>query len=265
MLSSLRQVFPGLKYEQGNSVIHNINPIIKLFILVTFSIAVFVFSTVIHSLILFTILIGSYFLSGLGLKFFIQKLRFILIFGLMIVIVQVLVIKHGYLLVNFTLFNKITIQIWSTGLANGIIMMFRFVNIIASSYLFVVTTDPNKLVYGLMQIGLPYRYGFMLITALRFIPVFEQELVSIRNAQMAKGIDLEGASVKKLMTMVKYLLTPLVISALTKVDYLAVSMESRAFGLYPTRSYLQPQIIRKSDWVWLVSTPIVILLICLSV
>jgi len=59
--------------------------------------------------------------------------------------------------------------------------MLRFLNIIGASYLFVATTDPNRLAYALMQAGLPYRYGFMLITALRFIPLFQLELAQVRN------------------------------------------------------------------------------------
>lgn len=41
---------------------------------------------------------------------------------------------------------------------------------------------------------MPYRFGFMLITALRFIPVFQLELEQVKNAQMAKGIEMEGLS-----------------------------------------------------------------------
>lgn len=258
MFSNLKQVFPGLKYEEGSSIIHTINPVIKLVMLIFFSILIFSLSALTPSIVLFLVLIGGYLLSGLGLVFFIKKLRFILLFGMMIVVIQVLVVSHGYLLTSVNFFNLFSIEIWSGGLVNGLVMMLRFVNIIASSYLFVVTTDPNKLVYGLMQIGLPYRYGFMLITALRFIPVFEQELVSIRNAQMAKGMDLEGASPKKIIKIVQYLLTPLVISALSKVDHLSVSMESRAFGLYPTRSYLQKQEFKRTDWIWLACAPLLL-------
>ncbi|MGI6708007.1 MAG: hypothetical protein ACOX33_02585 [Dethiobacteria bacterium] len=42
---------------------------------------------------------------------------------------------------------------------HGLLLVFRFLNIIGSSYLFVATTDPNRLAYALMQAGLPYRYG----------------------------------------------------------------------------------------------------------
>lgn len=141
--------------------------------------------------------------------------------------------------------------------------MLRFVNIIASSYLFVATTDPNRLAYSLMQAGMPYRFGFMLITALRFIPVFQLELEQVKNAQMAKGIEMEGLSPRKLLRAVRYLLVPLVVSALSRVDSLTISMESRAFGLYPTRSYVNSQDLSTSDRIIIIITPLVFLFLYL--
>lgn len=138
--------------------------------------------------------------------------------------------------------------------------MLRFVNIIGSSYLFVATTDPNRLAYALMQAGLPYRFGFMLITALRFIPVFHLELEQVKNAQMAKGIELEGLAPRKLLRAVRYLLVPLVISALSKVDFLTISMESRAFGLYPARTYMYSQTLSRKDKIAIVTVPLLFLL-----
>jgi energy-coupling factor transporter transmembrane protein EcfT len=43
----------------------------------------------------------------------------------------------------------------------------------------------------------------------------------------------------------------LVLSALNKVDYLSISMESRAFGLYKERSYLSEQVVKKEEWLFL--------------
>lgn len=87
----------------------------------------------------------------------------------------------------------------------------------------------------------------MLITSLRFIPVFYLELSQVRHAQMAKGIDLQRLSLKKFSLIIRYLFVPLVISALSKVDTLTISMESRAFGLYPRRTYLEQQTLAGAD------------------
>lgn len=259
MGKGLKNLFPGLAYVPGNTAVHRLHPLPKLLLLIVYSAGVIAFSRVVPAASLFIVLLACYWLSGLGPGFFARKLRVILLFGLLMLLVQIITVRQGSLLFEYAVFDAVRLQVWSGGAAAGLVMMLRFVNIIASSYLFVSTTDPNKLVYALMQAGLPYRYGFMLITSLRFIPVFTQDLAIIRNAQMAKGIDLEGVSPGKTLRAVKYLLTPLVICALNKVDCLAVSMESRAFGLHPGRSYLFEQAVDIKEWLFLAAGAAVLL------
>lgn len=141
-------------------------------------------------------------------------------------------------------------------------MMLRFVNIVCSSFLFVATTDSNQLAYALMRSGIPYKFGFMLITALRFIPVFNAELEQVKNAHKAKGIELEGLSPKNLLRLIRYVLVPLVISALSRVDSLTISMEGRAFGLFPTRSYLYSHNLSVKDKIAILAIPVIFLLFC---
>lgn len=260
--ATIKEFFPGLTYVDNGSRLHRMHPLVKLVLLISFSLTVFAVPSYAGGIILFCLLLVSYSLAGLDLAFFSRKLRFILVFGLLMFMVQVIAVKEGALLGQVHL-GPVCLSVWSEGLKGGLSMMLRFINIIASSYLFVVTTDPNRLAYALMQAGLPYRFGFMLITALRFIPVFHQELEQVKNAQMAKGIEMEGISPRNLVKAVKYLLVPLVITVLSKVDYLAISMESRAFGLYPGRSYLYSQPWAKSDKISVIAVPLGFLLMCL--
>lgn len=257
--SVVKGFFPGLTYVDNCSLLHRIHPLVKLVLLFSFSLTVFAVPSCTGEIILFCLLLISYGISGLSLAFFSRKLRFIFIFGLLIFLVQIFAVKEGVLLWQVYL-GSVYLSVWSEGLLMGLSMMLRFVNIIGSSYLFVATTDPNKLAYDLMQAGLPYRFGFMLITALRFIPLFYLELEQVKNAQMAKGIDMEGLSPRKLLMAVRYLLVPLVISALSKVDYLTISMESRAFGLCPTRTYMYSQDLSKNDRITIIAVPLIFLL-----
>ena len=208
--------------------------------LLCFSVLVFTLSHYLCGLFLFAFLMVGYRTAGLGFTFFWRKLRFIFVFSILILLVHLIFVREGALLWQIDIFG-LRLKIWSLGLNHGLLLVSRFFNIIGSSYLFVATTDPNRLGYALMQAGLPYRYGFMLITALRFIPLFFLELEQVRRAQMAKGIDIEKLSLRNFLLTVRYLFVPLVLSALSKVDALTISMESRAFGLYPQRSYLEKQ------------------------
>ena len=239
--------YPGLSYVPGTTFIHRFHPLIKLAILIIFSLAVFSSTHFLPGLLLLGFLLVTYKMAGLGLSFFWRKLRMIIVFSFLILLVQILFVRDGFLVGEIVL-GQWRLGIWSGGLLGGMGLALRFINVIASSFLFVTVTDPNHLAYSLMQAGLPYRLGFMLITALRFIPVFHRELNQVRSAQMAKGIELKKTSWRKLGQYVYYLLLPLVLSALGKVDFLTISMESRAFGLYPSRTYLSRQIITGTDW-----------------
>ena len=249
--------FPDLTYLDNDSRLHRVHPLVKLVIVISFSLTVFVVSSYTGQIILFGMLLTGFGMAGQTLLFYVRKLRFIFTFGLLILIVQVLSVKEE--------FYSGSGGIWQYGqkLTSGLTIMLRFINIIGSSYLFVVTTNPNRLAYSLMQIGVPYRFGFMLITALRFIPVFRLELEQVKNAQMAKGIDMEGLSPRKFIKAVKYLLVPLVISALSKVDTLAISMESRAFGLYPSRTYMYSEVLPIKDIVTMITIIGLLLALCL--
>ncbi len=251
--------FPDLTYLDNDSRLHRVHPLVKLVIVISFSLTVFVVSSYTGQIILFGMLLTGFGMAGQTLLFYVRKLRFIFTFGLLILIVQVLSVKEGILLWQWW-----NLAVWSEGLTSGLTIMLRFINIIGSSYLFVVTTNPNRLAYSLMQIGVPYRFGFMLITALRFIPVFRLELEQVKNAQMAKGIDMEGLSPRKFIKAVKYLLVPLVISALSKVDTLAISMESRAFGLYPSRTYMYSEVLPIKDIVTMITIIGLLLALCFN-
>ena len=84
---------------------------------------------------------------------------------------------------------NIDFLVTSGGLLGGLTIVLRFFNIIFCSALFIAITDPSKLALGLMRLGLPYRFGFMLIIALRFVPLFDIESSNVQNAQKARGLD----------------------------------------------------------------------------
>lgn len=253
---SLGSSFAGLTFQEGDSFLHRLHPTVKVVLLLSFSTTVFAVPSLLGLLSLLVMQLVGYQVAGLGFGFYLGKLRYILLFGMFMLLAQVLWVKQGVLLWSLEV-GALSLDLWSEGLISGLRMAIRFINVIGASYLFVAVTNPNRMAYALMQAGLPYRGGFMLITALRFIPLFHLELAQVKSAQMAKGIDLEGLSPLKLVKSVRYLLVPLVVSVLGKVDTLTVSMESRAFGLYENRTYREDQPLTRLDRWSLVIIPLV--------
>jgi energy-coupling factor transport system permease protein len=161
-----------------------------------------------------------------------RRLFFTTTLGL--IIVQLLFVKQGPVLLAIG-----PLALTWEGLKAGVYVAGRFLDVILLSYLFVFTTEPNDLAYGLMQVGLPYRYGFALVTALRLAPLFEQEGRTVYQAQLARGIAYDVRSPRRFVTLARRFFLPLLVSALSKVDALAVSMEGRCFGKYPQRTFMR--------------------------
>jgi energy-coupling factor transport system permease protein len=125
------------------------------------------------------------------------------------------------------------------GIEAGLYVAGRFLSVVLLSYLFVLTTEPNDLAFALMHAGLPYRYGFTLITALRLVPTFEQEGQIVYKAQLTRGVRYDVKSPRRFLTLGRQFFLPLLVSALGKVDSLSVSMEGRCFGKYGKRTFLR--------------------------
>lgn len=227
-----------IKYESGATALHRLNPLAKLLVLVAYSVSIFTLDSIEMELFFFlAMLLVILLLRSRGLASLVTS-RYFISFAALIVAVQALFTRGGETLVSIPLV-LFTVDITTNGVLTGLVVAFRFLTIIMASAIFIFTTDPNELAYSLMRAGLPYRFGFMLVTAIRFIPVFESEAGTVRNAQVSRGLDIDRGGVRGIVKMAKYTLMPLIVSALSKVDVLVISMEGRAFGYGRTRTFMR--------------------------
>jgi energy-coupling factor transport system permease protein len=245
-----------VKYERGTTALHALNPLTKLIVLVLFSIGIFLFASVPAELLVFLSLAAVIVLVRSKALASLLTSRFLLSFAVLLFIVQVIFNAGGtvYFTVPLGLFD---IAVTAHGVLVGLVLALRFACIILASAIFVSTTDPGELAYALIKAGIPYRYGFMLVTAIRFIPVFEAEAGTVRCAQQARGLDIEGQGLRALINSARFTLMPLVVSALSKVDVLVISMEGRAFGVKPGRTSLRESRFAGRDLVVLLLAAIV--------
>jgi energy-coupling factor transport system permease protein len=129
------------------------------------------------------------------------------------------------------------------GIERGLTIAVRFLVIVFSSMLFISITDPTLLAHSLTRLGVPYKYSFTLVIALRFLPLFDNEMNTVRMAQQSRGISVEVGGLSKILRTIRYTFFPLLVSALSRVDSLSLSMDGRGFGYAKNRTYL-----RKSEW-----------------
>ena len=81
------------------------------------------------------------------------------------------------------------------------------------------------------KLHIPYKYAFTFTTALRFVPVFSQEMNAIMEAQTARGVEYDTNNPFRKMRLMLPLCIPLLISSVGKTDATALAAEQRGFYL----------------------------------
>ena len=237
--------------QNGASWLHRLHPLVKLAWLSAVGIGVFVYCSPVYLLAL----IGSIFVimrqARIDLKRDLRAGGMLLWTASFLFLLQAVFYHRGRELFYLWPFEGLDGPKWpvtSEGLSRGLVVGGRFLIIVASSQLFVLVTDPSALAYALMRAGLPYRYGFALVTALRLVPIFETEATTVYQAQLTRGVRYDAHALRRIYELLRQFMLPMLVSALRKVDALAVSMEGRQFGRYSTRTFLRRSRFTRADW-----------------
>ncbi len=213
-----------------------INPVVKLFALIIGAVTVFLVDSALILLCFVLILISIKLIYGIKGRFG----KSILALVLAIFLAQVIFVPEGDPIADLRLF-----EVTLGSIIRGFIISGRFFSLITMSWIFVGTTEPRDLSSGLTDIGVPYRFSFLLILAMRFVPIFQFELSNVQQAQKIRGLKLDN-DLKGFIGSVRYTTMPLLFSAMSKVNTLASSMEGRGFGMYRNKTFLRP--VRFTLW-----------------
>lgn len=168
--------------------------------------------------------------SGVSLRELIPGRRFVVVFAAVLLIAQALSVHHGAAVLASP------VRITTDGLLAGAEMALRFLVVLATSALFVRTTDPDRLADSLVRLRVPYRYAYVVVLAMRFVPFFEGELRAVRDAQKVRGIRVSVRGPRRVLRAARMTFVPVVVSALHRVDSIAISMKGRCFGLHAKRT-----------------------------
>lgn len=244
----LRDITLG-QYYQTDSVIHRLDPRVKLVATLLFIVSLFIVDNFIGYLIagLFLVLVIK--LSGVPFKFMMRGMKAIM-FLLILAVVFNLFLTPGEVVFSFW---KLTIT--REGIRIAVMMAVRLTFLIIGSSLMTLTTTPNHLTDGLERLLSPlkkirvpvHEISMMMSIALRFIPILLDETDKIMKAQIARGADFEsGNLIKKAKSLVP-LLVPLFISAFRRANDLAMAMEARCYRGGENRTKMKPLIYRRQD------------------
>ena len=245
----LRDITLG-QYYQTDSVIHRLDPRVKLMATVIFIIGLFLIDNIWGYVLAAVFLASVIRLSHVPFKFMVKGMRAIL-FLLLLTAVFNLFLTPGEPLVTLW---KLTIT--KEGVKVAGFMAIRLSFLIVGSSVMTLTTTPNNLTDGLESLLNPlkklhipvHEIAMMMSIALRFIPILMEETDKIMKAQIARGADFEsGNIINKAKSMVP-LLVPLFISAFRRANDLAMAMESRCYRGGEGRTKMKPLIYQRRDY-----------------
>ncbi len=239
------------QYYPADSIVHKLDPRVKLFTTFIYIIALFSFKGVLSFAVIGVFLFAAVKLSKVPFKFIVKGLKAIVMILLITAAFNLFLTPGDVILWQFK-----SLKISNEGLTNAVVMMSRLILLIIGTSLMTLTTTPNQLTDGLEtslkplnKLHVPvHAIAMMMSIALRFIPILIEETDKIMKAQMARGADFEhGNLIQRAKNMVP-LLVPLFVSAFRRADDLAMAMEARCYNGGDGRTKMKPLRYGKADY-----------------
>ncbi|MBQ8199856.1 MAG: energy-coupling factor transporter transmembrane protein EcfT [Lachnospiraceae bacterium] len=244
----IREITFG-QYYQADSVLHRLDPRVKLIGTIIYIISLFLYKEAAPFLLALLFLAAMISVSRVPFKYMVRGLKAVVILLLITAAFNMFLTKGEPL---FTIW-KLTIT--KEGLTNAVFIAIRLIFLIIGSSIMTLTTTPNQLTDGMEKLLAPlkvikvpiHEISMMMSIALRFIPILLEETDKIMKAQMARGADFDsGNMMKKIKAMVP-LLVPLFVSAFRRANDLAMAMEARCYQGGDGRTKMKPLKYHKAD------------------
>lgn len=256
----------AFQYIKKDTVLDRMNPLVKF----TFIGAALIFGLSIglggeenqlSVIVIWMLLVSVWWIAGKielkSLGFLLTLLKWMVLF---LIIVQGLTWKLGDQTVVLQLFNLPGValhnqpvnwgQLTVSGVLFGLLVSTRILAVVSAIPVFTMTTSMSRLNAALSRIRVPQKIIFLLVTAMRFVPLVQESWQSIIDAQKIRGFDIDKASFyQKIRRAYIPLITPLILLMFRRAMDLEVAINARAFGAKKERTYVEDISLKRIDYV----------------
>lgn len=224
---TLGQFFPG------NSILHRLDPRMKLALTVLYIVIIFLAKNVYAYAALLVSAVLLVLLSRLSLRVVLRGLRPILFILAFTMLLNIFFTGGSVPLVSFW-----GITIYREGVIRAAFMALRVVVLVIGTSVFLTyTTSPIVLTDAIESVLSPLKkirvpvhdFAMMLTIALRFIPTLVEETDKIMNAQKARGAAFDTGNIFSRAKALVPVIIPLLVSSFGRADELATAMECRCY------------------------------------
>ena len=230
------------QYFPGNSLLHKMDPRMKLMLTLCFIVLVFLpqnwWGLLAVGLFL-ALVIG---LSRLPFRLMWRSTKPVLFLVTFTAILNVLYVSEGTTLVKWGFLHVTTGGLQSAGF-----IAVRIICLILGSSL--LTDAIERLLSPLKVIKVnPHELAMMMTIALRFIPTLMEETDKIMSAQKARGADMESGGLVQRVKALVPILIPLFVSSFRRAYDLAMAMECRCYQGGAGRTRMKQLKTAPRDW-----------------
>ena len=126
----------------------------------------------------------------------------------------------------------------------------RYFSLTIVTMCLVNTTDPGLYAPALAKLKMPYKGAFVVDLAMRYIPLYAEDLETTMNAQKARGynVRVKGGWFASILNTGP-LIVPVPKTANLSVHEYADAMEMRAFGAEKTRTWYRIVSFHRRDYI----------------
>lgn len=217
-----------LDYIPGETLLHRLNPLSKLCLSFVLCICCFISDShwVVGGIMALNLLLAA--VAGRAvLTRSCKMLRALVKFSLLLFVLQVLFVREGVVWLELPFGLVVT----DLGVSFSLLFVLRLLGATLPLALVLSVTQMNDIAAVMVdKLGIPYKYSFTLMTAVRFIPIFAHEMGEIMEAQTARGVEFDTQNFLRKLRLLLPLCVPLLISSVRKIESGAIAVELRGFN-----------------------------------
>ena len=246
-----RDVAFGQYYPTG-SVVHRMDPRMKLLLTIMFVVAIFFVNTYFGFMLTAAVLILIILIAKLPMLSVLKSVRAIIFIVIFAAVINLFMIRNGEVLWSWK-----ALQITDQGVHTTIKMTLRLVLLISGASLLTLTTTPVEIADGteslikpLALIKVPVHDIAMIMSiALRFIPTLFEETQKIISAQKARGASFDTGGLIARAKALLPVLIPLFVNSFRRADELAFAMDARCYNATEKRTKMKVMRLGAADFV----------------
>jgi len=246
----------GTTYISQDTYLHRLDARTKLILMLAVFTLVLVFSHPLYIIALLLLVMIAWGSAKIPFGAIKTILQYFLVLGIIIFVIQVFFypgttnlfkISGPVPLLGFD--GYITLE----GVLFGIAMVLRLVVIMVVAPLLVMTTPLPEMMVAFVKFKIPYRFAFVMTTAMSMLPSIQNRASLIQQAQLCRGVnDFEGGNLLAKLRAMSAMLVPLILGTFRDSQVLDVAMSSRAFGAPAKRTFLLESHFETADY-WMLA------------